>query len=81
MFPMKFFEYLAAGLPIVTTSIDSLLDFKDVAFVVDNDCNDIAKNIILALQGKGPKLQFRLKKAQENTYKKRTQLMLKEINF
>ena len=28
MFPMKFFEYLASGLPVVSTSIDSLSSFS-----------------------------------------------------
>ena len=33
MFPMKFFEYLAAGLPIVATSIPSLHDFSQLPFL------------------------------------------------
>lgn len=81
MFPMKFFEYLASGLPVISTSIDSLQDFKDVAFVVENNSDEVADSIILALQDKGPKLLIRLKRAQENTYKIRTKLMLDEINF
>ena len=28
MFPMKFFEYLASGLPVVSTALPSLVDFK-----------------------------------------------------
>lgn len=30
MFPMKFFEYLAAGLPIVSTPLDAIRDYKSL---------------------------------------------------
>ncbi|MEY4359512.1 MAG: hypothetical protein RLZZ631_998 [Cyanobacteriota bacterium] len=31
MFPMKFFEYMAAGLPIVSTDLPALQDYRDLA--------------------------------------------------
>jgi len=33
MFPMKFFEYLAAGLPVVATAIDALQPFASLALL------------------------------------------------
>ena len=33
MFPMKFFEYLAAGLPVVATAIDALGQFADASLL------------------------------------------------
>lgn len=32
MFPMKFFEYLAAGLPVITTDLPALRDFASLCF-------------------------------------------------
>lgn len=37
MFPMKFFEYLSAGLPVVATDIDSLRPYSQMASVVAPD--------------------------------------------
>lgn len=34
MFPMKFFEYLASGLPVVATSIDPLREYQSLAHLV-----------------------------------------------
>ena len=36
MFPMKFFEYLASGLPVITTAIPALKPFADLCFLVRN---------------------------------------------
>jgi glycosyltransferase involved in cell wall biosynthesis len=50
MFPMKFFEYLAAGLPVVSTNLPTLEEFKHVAFVsADND--EFIKNVKDVLSG------------------------------
>ncbi|MCI0139982.1 glycosyltransferase [Arthrobacter bambusae] len=37
MFPMKFFEYLACGIPVVSTRIPALEKFGDSAFIADTD--------------------------------------------
>ena len=81
MFPMKFFEYLAAGLPVVSTAIDSLKKYSEVAFLSENKSNLFSKNIRLAIDQIGPDLNIRQKVAKENTYKIRTINMLKEIDF
>ena len=36
MFPMKFFEYLASGLPVVSTRLPALEDFEDLYFPADS---------------------------------------------
>lgn len=81
MFPMKFFEYLAAGLPVVSTAIDSLKKYSEVAFLSENKSNLFSKNIRLAIDQLGADLNIRQKVAKENTYKIRTINMLKEIDF
>jgi len=35
MFPMKFFEYLAAGLPVVASSLPALEEYRDLFFPAD----------------------------------------------
>ena len=36
MFPMKFFEYLAAGLQVVSTRLPALEEFEELYFPVDD---------------------------------------------
>jgi glycosyltransferase involved in cell wall biosynthesis len=53
MFPMKFFEYLAAGLPVVSTPLPALRDFASVHRVA-RDPSAFADAIGSALAGRGP---------------------------
>jgi glycosyltransferase involved in cell wall biosynthesis len=75
MFPMKFFEYLAAGRPVVSVGLKALCDFSDVASIAGSPDEFIAaleKN----LSGDVPPLDRRLHVAREHTYEARTQRML-----
>lgn len=36
MFPMKFFEYLAAGLPVVATALPALEEYRDLAWLCED---------------------------------------------
>lgn len=76
MFPMKFFEYLAAGLPVVGTAIPALKCHTDVAWLCDPTAEAFAAAIDQALQGNGPGIDQRLARAQEHTYASRTRSML-----
>ena len=76
MFPMKFFEYLAAGLPVVGTAIPALKIHSDVAWLCEPDPVAFASAIDRALQGQGPALNERLARAQAHTYATRTKSML-----
>ena len=79
MFPMKFFEYLAAGLPVVSTNLESLREFRNFVAMSD-DLSKIKIAIIEALKNKEFNLKNRLSLAMENTYQKRTKKMLMELN-
>ena len=79
MFPMKFFEYLAAGLPIVSTNLESLREFRKFVYMSD-DLSKIKVSIKEALKNKNSNLTNRLSLAMENTYQKRTKKMLMELN-
>lgn len=78
MFPMKFFEYMAAGKRIVSTAIDSLHEFSDYAYLA-NSYDDFIVGIEDALTDKEAGLEERLQLASSKTYKKRTIEMLKII--
>lgn len=79
MFPMKFFEYLAAGLPVAASAIDALSQFSEAAWLCDPTVE--AFNIALrgCLAGEGPDRATRLALAHEHTYSARTQRMLQTL--
>jgi len=79
MFPMKFFEYLAAGLPVVGTAIPALKSHSDVAWLCEPDADAFAFAIDRALQGQGPPRSERLACAQAHTYATRTNSMLVQL--
>jgi glycosyltransferase involved in cell wall biosynthesis len=79
MFPMKFFEYLAAGKVIVSTDLPSLKEFQS-AFLLANTPKEMVTQIEYVLQGKvgySPKMAAL---AQENTWTIRLQRMLGDLN-
>ena len=76
MFPMKFFEYLSAGCPVVATSIPSLEDHGDVAWLCPPEADAFQTAITAVLSGAGAPLEQRLERARSFTYQGRTALML-----
>lgn len=48
MFPMKFFEYLSSGKPVVAVRLDALADFADVCYLSSTH-EEFERNIIVAL--------------------------------
>ncbi len=81
MYPMKFFEYLAAGCPVVATAIPSLHDQSDVAWLCDPSCQSFKQSIQEALEAKGASRQQRLERASMHTYQRRTEAMLERLDF
>lgn len=78
MFPMKFFEYLAAGRPVVATNLHALQEYKTVAALAESN-EDFIKGVDAALSGEIAPLDSRLDIAREQTYERRTRKMLKLI--
>ena len=76
MFPMKFFEYLAAAVPVVATAIPSLEQFRDAALLVAPGADQLELAISQVLQGQGPDRSVRIALARQHTYRQRTQSML-----
>jgi glycosyltransferase involved in cell wall biosynthesis len=75
MFPMKFFEYLAAGRQIVGINLPSLAAYARLATFADND-HDFIAAIDMVLAGTGIPLSERLAAAKEQTYQSRTARMM-----
>jgi glycosyltransferase involved in cell wall biosynthesis len=75
MFPMKFFEYLAAGCPVVSTALPALRAFGDVACLAETPEHFVA-GCARALRGYTPPLATRLAVAREHTYERRTARMM-----
>lgn len=79
MFPMKFFEYLAAGKPIVATRLPALVEFAGYVHTAD-DAAGFETAIEQALAGGGPTLGARLRLAEQHTYEARTTKMMRIVN-
>ena len=78
MFPMKFFEYLAAGKPVVSVNLKAIQDFSHVVSIA-HTADQFIFAIEEALVGNGPSLQKRLETAKLYTYEARTKKMLSII--
>ena len=79
MFPMKFFEYLAAGLPVVSVNLPALRDHADVATLASTP-QAFIRAIDCELTIGGPPLSNRLERAQHHTYVSRMDAMLRVID-
>ena len=79
MFPMKFFEYLAAGRSVVATRIPALRPYASGALLCPPDSEAFDAAIATSLAGDGPPLEQRLALAAEHTYESRTRKMLADL--
>lgn len=78
--PMKYYEYLAANLPIVSTPAPGIERFGNLISIANNfeDFNDFANQAIL--EGKGLKKDQRIKILNGNTWNDRINQMLELID-
>jgi glycosyltransferase involved in cell wall biosynthesis len=86
VFPLKFFEYLAAGRPVVSTDLPALREFENVAYISKTK-EDFAANIQRALletslpeRERQSLLQQRLAVAKSNSWDARVQMLLETIS-
>jgi len=79
MFPMKFYEYLAAGKPVVATALPALDEQADL-YYRSNNPDEFNKNLQLALAEKDSVLlEKRFAAAKQNTWEVRIESMSKII--
>jgi len=78
-FPVKFFNYLAAGLPVVVTDLPSYTPFSDICYISRNP-NEFSQNIRRALEEDNPeKIKQRQLISKENTWDGKVSKMLSLI--
>lgn len=75
MFPMKFFEYLAASKPVVSVALESLEDYKGIAYISKN-YEEFNEYIKLAIKDVNYNLDKRLAVASQFTYDTRMKKMM-----
>ena len=78
--PMKYYEYIAANLPVVSTSAPGIERFGHLIAIANNveDFNDFVNQAIK--EGKEKRKDERIKILQGNTWNDRIEQMLKLIN-
>lgn len=79
MFPMKFFEYIAAGLPVVSTPIDALREFKAI-YRVAGDPAAFVDAIRMSLEQRAAPLPLTDPVLRENSWDSRLDRMLAVID-
>ena len=80
MNPLKAYEYLAAGKPIVSTNIAGIDKFQDLIYTAETK-EEFSKKIRQALQEDNEELtQKRKETVKEHTWNYRVNEMLKIIN-
>ncbi|MGD9723332.1 MAG: glycosyltransferase [Pirellulales bacterium] len=78
MFPLKFFEYLSAGLPVVAARVPALDEFALVCLQVDS-ADEFTAAIGRILAGDRPDLEACLSVARQHTWQRRTGEMLRVL--
>jgi len=70
--PLKLYEYLATGKPIVSTNLPGVFSFGSLVRIAQ-DKNEFEKNIREALMEKGKYREMRIRASEANSWRKRAQ--------
>ena len=77
--PLKMYEYLATGLPIISSNIPATRRMSDYVDIVDNE-KEFVKACEIALENPVPDLHYRIEKAKNNTWDHRVKQITRIIN-
>jgi glycosyltransferase involved in cell wall biosynthesis len=75
MFPMKLFEYLASGCPVVSVDLRATRDYSNVVTIA-RSADEFVDKVASVLAGNAPPLPLRLATARQHTYVTRMDQML-----
>ncbi len=80
IYPLKINEYLAAGLPVVSTNFsEDILEFNDVIYIAESH-EDFIEKVDLAISSNSPSLRSsRIEKATKNNWKARAESFLNVV--
>jgi ubiquinone/menaquinone biosynthesis C-methylase UbiE len=77
--PVKFYEYLSSGKPVVSSKLPELLKFSDICYIAENK-EDFLEKIKIALKENDLEINNkRIKFAQDNTWDARYQMLISYI--
>lgn len=77
--PVKFYEYLSSGKPVVSSKLPELLKYGDICYIAENK-EDFLEKIKIALKENDLEINNkRIKFAQENTWDARYQMLISHI--
>jgi len=79
MFPMKFFEYLAAGRPVVSVNLKAVREFSSAVALAETE-DGFVMELEKVIANNVPALEHRLELAREHTYEIRTKRMLEMLD-
>lgn len=78
--PVKFYEYLAAGKPVITTKIPELIPFANLCYI-SSDRNEFLGNLDLALVENDPEIKkMRTEFSSKNTWHDRFASLYSELD-
>ena len=78
--PIKCYEYLSAGKPVVSTDLEELQKFKNLVYFIDNNnCHDVIRKAIH--ENNKEKRQARISAAKENSWDNRATMALEAIRM
>lgn len=80
IYPMKINEYLATGLPVVSTRFGDMDDFEEVACICDDIPAFLEAVVTEMMDNDADKVQRRLEFARANTWKSRAKDLVKILN-
>jgi glycosyltransferase involved in cell wall biosynthesis len=80
MFPMKFYEYLASGLPVVTTELPYVKGYKSKYVYIAKNTNDFVRGINFLLSIKKMSKIDSINAVGDNTWISRIKFFINKIN-